>query len=648
MKFSVSFILFCCFQLPTNIMAQPNRWQQKIKYTIDVNMDIFTNKLTGNEKIEYINNSPDTLKRLFFHAYWNAFQPNSSMDVRSRELGKTVVRKDRNGNNVLDWDGRVTNRISMLNKNEIGYQNINNIFIDGKKQILKQHETIIEVVLDKAILPNNKVLMNLDFEAQVPIQIRRSGRDNAEGIRYSMAQWYPKMVEYDYQGWNANPYVAREFYGVWGDYDVKITMDKNYMIAATGVLQNPNSIGFGYETDASKTITINSKTITWNFKGENIHDFVWAADNDYKHISKKVGNTVLHVFYKQKDSYTDSAWNNVLWSAEKVLPYIESKYGKYPYPQYSFIQGGDGGMEYAMATLLKGYGIGTVIHEWMHSWYQHILGTNESLFAWMDEGFTSYAENDVTNCYNNTWAQQSPWTSATAKKQIQQNLNETKEELPLIQADNYYGYFALAKSQFEEPMTTHADHFNTNFGYSLAAYSKGAVFLNQLGYIVGNKERDAILLDYYNQWKFKHPNVNDFIRVAEKHAGIALQWYKEYWVNSTKTIDYAIGNLNADTVLGGSSIILKRIGKMPMPIDVLITFKDGSKELHYIPLNVMYGQKMPEDSTPFIVHEEWKWTHPEYVFSTQRKINEIKSVEIDVSQQMADVNRSNNKLVVPE
>nr|MCU0322077.1 M1 family peptidase [Chitinophagaceae bacterium] len=209
------------------------------------------------------------------------------------------------------------------------------------------------------------------------------------------------------------------------------------------------------------------------------------------------------------------------------MPYIEKRFGKYPYPQYSFIQGGDGGMEYAMATLLKGPGLGTVFHEWMHSWYQQILGTNESLFAWMDEGFTSYAENEVMHFYNNNFAMQSPWTSTATKAALKRNMEVDKDDLPFQQADNYAGYFALAKSPFEEPMTQHADHFNTNFGYSLAAYSKGSVFINQLGYIVGDAMRDKILLSYYNQWKFKHPNANDFVRVAEKESGLALQWYKE-------------------------------------------------------------------------------------------------------------------------
>ena len=632
------------YQLST---AQSDRWQQRIKYNIDVKMDVVTNRFAGTEKMEYTNNSPDTLGRLFIHLYWNAFQPNSSMDVRSRELGKTYLGKNRKGEDQYDWDDRVKDRISKLTDAEIGYQRVKSIKINDVEQTLLEHETILEVKLAKAILPKSKTILDVDFEAQVPLQVRRSGRDNAEGVRYSMSQWYPKMAEYDYQGWNANPYIAREFYGVWGDYDVTINIDKSYMVAATGILQNADAIGYGFEAAGVKVPTPTSNTLTWNFKGENIHDFVWAADPEFKHLSKKVRpNLTLNVFYKAKDLATDSAWNNVLWAAEKALPFIEKNFGKYPYPQYSFIQGGDGGMEYAMATLIKGPSLGTVFHEWMHSWYQHILGTNESLFAWMDEGFTSFAESEVSDYYYATWAAQSPYLSAGAKAGVAKIVDKNNAQLPKVQAPSYNGYFGLAKSSYEEPMSTHADHYNTNYAYGNDAYSKGATFLGQLGYIVGDSVRDKILLAYYNEWKFRHPNANDFIRVAEKVSGIQLQWYKEYWINSTKTIDYAVGNI--DVVDNQTHISLKRIGKMPMPVDVLLTFKDGSQELHYIPSSLMFGEKPVENSIPRTVHTEWKWTHPDYSFTIRKSIKDLKSIEIDATQRMADVNRNNNKLVVPE
>jgi len=627
-------------------LAQPERWQQHIKYNILVNMDVVTNRFTGIEKLEYINNSPDTLNRVFFHLYWNAFQPYSSMDVRSRELGK-IIFTNKKGEEVPDWDDRVKDRIYKLNEKEIGYDSVGSIKVNGREQKLIYHETILEVQLDKPLAPHSTTAMEVAFKAQVPVQIRRSGHDNAEGIRFSMSQWYPKMVEYDYQGWNANPYIAREFYGVWGDYNVNITLDKNYMVAATGVLQNSNQVGYGFVPGTSKAYPTKGNTLQWNFKGENIHDFVWAADPQYKHLSKKVRNgLILNVFYKAGDAKNDSAWHNVLWAAEQVLPFIEKKFGKYPWPQYSFIQGGDGGMEYAMASLVKDASLGTIFHEWMHSWYQQMMGSNESLYPWMDEGFTTYAEGDITAYYYDSCMSQSPFISNLEKLSTKTYLDGRKDRLPLNQADSYIGYFGLAKSGLEEPMSTHADHYNTNYAYSNAAYSKGATFMKQLQYIVGAKTLDKILLEYYNEWRFKHPNANDFIRVAEKVSGLTLQWYKEYWIYTTKTIDYAIGNINPEN--GKSEITLKRLGKMPMPIEVLITFKNGTKELHYIPLDLMYGNKQAEDAVLKIIHPEWKWTDPEYVFESSRSIKDIKAIEIDPSQRMADVNRINNRLIIPD
>lgn len=608
-------------------IAQPSRWQQRIKYTMDVNMDVMSNRLNGTQKIEYTNHSPDTLHRMFVHLYWNAFQPNSMMDVRSRELGKKII-----GNNRQDWDGRVRDRISKLNDAEIGYQRVKTLKVNGVLQTTVEHETILEVKLSKPILPKQKVLIETDFEAQVPVQIRRSGRDAANGVKFSMAQWYPKVCEYDYEGWHPTPYVAREFYGVWGDFDVNITIDKNYIIGGTGYLTNAQQIGYGYETPGTKVVRPAGEKLTWKFTAPNVHDFVWAADAEFKHIVKQVKNgPTIHVLYNYKpnDAKNDAAWQNVADAAEIVYPFIKENFGEYPYKQYSFIQGGDGGMEYPMATLLNGPGLGTVIHEWMHTWYQMLMGTNESLYAWMDEGFTEFATDRVEAFYAETMAKK----SGTVYKD---------ENLPKYHSANYGGYFNLVKSRLEEPMTTHADQFNTNYAYSVASYSKGCVFLSQLGYVVGEQTRNKILLEYYKQWRFKHPNVNDFVRVAETVSGMQLDWYRGFFVNTTKTIDYAIDSLWEEG--GKSKISIKRVGEMPMPIDLVITFKDGTQQLHYVPMYLMFGSKAAEDSMQRKVYAPWKWTHPTYVIEFDKRLSELSAVEIDPTQRMADVDRRNNKL----
>ncbi len=598
--------------------AQPDRWQQRVKYTMNVDVNVETNRFNGTQKLEYWNNSPDTLKKVFYHMYWNAFQPNSMMDERSRRQGSIIVRKDRNGNDVVDWDNRVKDRIYNLKENEIGYQKAISLKMNGQVQPIKMHETIMEVMLTKPIPPKSKVVFDMEFEAQVPLQIRRSGRDNpTTKVRYSMSQWYPKLCEYDNEGWHPTPYVGREFYGVWGDFDVKINIDKSYVIGGTGYLQNPAQIGYGYETTGMKVVRPAGNKLTWHFVAPNVHDFMWAADPEYKHVSRKVREDLtIHVLYKSTDSLAKK-WENILNVAEKALPYIEKHFGPYPYKQYSFIHGGDGGMEYAMSTLLSGPGNGVVIHEWMHNWYQGLLGTNESLYGWMDEGFTTYAE-DRVNAYLD---------------------NKTG----FIQKGSYDSYINLAKSGREESLSTHADHYDLNAAYSPAVYSKGAVFLEQLGYIVGETNCDNILLDYYSQWRFKHPNVNDFMKIAEKQSGLKLDWYKEYWINSTKTIDYKIDSLWEEN--GVSKIRIRNEGLMPMPIDLQLNFKDGSKELHYVPMYLMFGEK-PVENKDMIrkTYVPWKWTSATYIIETNKRLIDLVSAEIDPSLRMADINRKNNKL----
>lgn len=615
-KFFYLVILFA-FYLQSGF-TQPDRWQQRVKYAMDINMDVQTNRFTGKQRLEYSNNSPDTLYKVFYHLYWNAFQPNSMMDNRSRAAGKISFGRSRDGQEHADWDPRVRDRILNLKPNEIGYQKVLSLKMNGSPQSFKEEETILEVKLSKPILPKTTVVFEMEFEAQVPLQIRRSGRDNPQtGVRYSMSQWYPKLCEYDYEGWHPTPYVAREFYGVWGDYDVKISIDKNYMLGGTGYLQNANQIGYGYENPGTKIERPAGEKLTWHFTAPNVHDFVWAADPGFKHVARKARNGLtLHLLYKPTNA-TDAEWMKILDYAVKALPFIESTFGPYPYKQYSFIHGGDGGMEYPMATLLStpsGWS-----HEWMHSWYQGMLATNESEYPWMDEGFTQYASARIWGFLNNDSV-----AASVFKKE-------------------YEGYFNLVESDLQEPLTTHADHFNTNYAYNNSSYYKGAVFVEQLGYIVGASVLDRILLEYYHEWRFKHPNAGDFIRIAEKVSGQQLDWYKEYWINTTKTIDYGIDSLWEEG--GKTKIRLKMVGKIPMPIDVLLTYKSGGREMAYIPQYLMFGEKPDENkSVPRTVFDPWKWTSPTYTFEINHRLTDLKIIEIDPSQRMADLNRKNNKL----
>ena len=601
--------------LPLMGFSQVDRWQQRVEYQMEIDFDVDKDQFGGTQRLVYYNNSPDTLTRVFYHLYFNAFQPGSAMDVRSQTLP--------------DPDSRVGARIGKLKPNEIGYLKVNKLTKDGVALKYQTEGTILEVTLDKPILPKSSVVFEMNFDGQVPLQIRRSGRDNAEGVDYSMAQWYPKMCEYDYQGWHANPYIAREFYGIWGDFDVKISIDKQYVIGGSGYLQNPEEIGHGYLPEGQAPKPAKGNKLTWHFKAPNVHDFMWAADPNYTHTSlKRADGLTLHFFYL-KNERTQDNWGALPKVMDRAFTYINSRFGQYPYQQYSFIQGGDGGMEYPMATLITGNRsmpslVGVSVHELMHSWYQMVLGSNESLYPWMDEGFTDYATQDISNYL-------------AAEKLIP---GRNKVENPF--SPTYAGYFNLAASGEEEPLSTHADHFSTNFAYGLGSYSKGAVFMNQLEYVIGKPALDKGLLLYFNTWKFKHPNVNDMIRVFEKVSGLELDWYKEYWVNSIHSIDYAVDAIETEDA--GTKVVLKRLGKMPMPLDVTVNYKNGKKEIINIPLDIMRGAKPAENATtPYRVEADWPWVNPSYELHLKAAATEIESVEIDPTTRMADTNRNNNR-----
>lgn len=593
--------------LTLSLSAQVDRWQQRAEYKMDVELNDENHKLTGTQELTYYNNSPDELNEVFYHLFFNAFQPGSMMDVRSQS--------------IEDPDSRVGDRIGNLTPDKQGYLHVKSLKMDGKKVEFEEVGTILEVKLPKGIKPGSNVKFEMEFEGQVPLQIRRSGRNNKEGIAYSMSQWYPKMCEYDYEGWHANPYVGREFHGVWGDFEVNITMDKEFIIGGTGVLQNPNEIGYGYAEDESKVKRPDGDKLTWNFKAEDVHDFVWAADEDYVHdkVSMKNGPD-LHFFYQNDTSIVDN-WKELQDFAPQVFEYMNEHFGKYPYSTYSVIQGGDGGMEYPMATLITGKRnkmslFGVFVHEAAHSWYQGVLATNESLYEWMDEGFTSYASEEV----------------------MAHLFDKPKEEK---HRNAYGGYYYIVDQGKENPMVTHADHYETNLAYGIAAYSKGQVFVEQLKYVVGEEVLKQALLTYFDTWKFKHPNPNDFKRVVEKESGLELDWYFQYFVESTRTIDYAVKEVRKD---GNSTYItLEKIGLTPMPIDVQVTYTDGSTEMFYIPLRIMRGEK-PAQGQERTVLEDWPWVEQYYLFEIARKAEDISSIEIDPSRRMADIELENNSV----
>lgn len=591
--------------------AQCDRWQQAIRCELEVDLDVGTHRFTGSEVLTYTNNSPDTLRELYFHLYFNAFRPGSEMDVRSRT--------------IADPDPRVADRIAKLAPEEMGELRCMNLMQDGSPGTLEHLGTILRARLAKPILPGRSSKISFNFKGQVPLQIRRSGRNSSEGVAYSMSQWYPKVCAYDQRGWHNNPYVGREFYGEWGDHTLRITLDSAFTVAATGVLTNAASIGHGYATLTKPQKRTDGK-LTWIFSAPKVHDLAWAADPDYRHFTTQVPDGPLLRFFHKDRPELATVWNDLPGYMVRCFRIMNERFGRYPYPEYAFVQGGDGGMEYPMLTLITGERklgslVGVSVHECVHSWYYGLLASDEGSYPWMDEGFTEYASEVVMRDLFPGQQQGRPHADAQA------------------------AYLRLVASGKHEPMSVHSDHFRTNYAYSTTAYSKGEMFVDQLGVVIGDQVLQQGLMRYFNTCKFKHPDPVDVRRVMEKESGLQLDWYFQEWINSTNELDYGVKSL----VQRGDSlyVTLERYGDMLMPVDVAVLDTKDVPTFYHVPLSLtLGGRKDHGEQGTWTVLPAWQWTNTTYTFAVRGSLTATKLISLDPFSRLADSKRSNDELHV--
>ena len=588
-------------------LSQKNYWQQHVDYKMVIDVDVEKHTYIGTQRLVFTNNSPDKLDRVFYHLYFNAFKPGTDLEQNSRYS--------------TDDSRTMSNNILMLDEKDWGDVQIKSLKQDGVNVKFKIEETILEVELDKPLGSGASTVLEMEFFVQTPAMIRRSGKNSEDNVAFSMSQWYPKLCQYDDEGWHANPYIGREFYGIWGDFDVTINIDKNYTVAGSGYLQNPELVGHGY-APLKKGVKHGDK-ISWHFIAPNVHDFSWAADPNFTHDYIDIdGGPRMHFFYKADSKYVD-LWKEFQPNSAEFLKFFSNTIGKYPYKQYSVIMAGDGGMEYAMCTFIDGVGHPTMrslysvtSHEIAHTWFQFLMATNESKHSWMDEGFTSYIDDVALNVV-------------------------LKEGKSLPNAKAYSDYFRWVATGLEEPMTTHADRFKYNTGYGMSAYDKGSIFLSQLQYVIGKDNFDKTLKRYFDDWAFKHPKPNDFIRSAENVSGLELDWYLLDWAQSTMTIDYSVNSLYG--VDNKTKVVLKRIGQMGMPIDLRVELISGEILDFNIPMTKMRGHKPTEKST---LLKSWSWAKPYYELWIDVDSKNISKIIIDPKNEMADINRDNNHLVL--
>ncbi len=598
------FLLFCFFVF-ASVSAQNSYWQQEVDYNMVIDVNVEDHTYNGTQKLVYTNNSSDTLNKVFYHLYFNAFKPGTDLEQNSRYSA--------------DDSREMSEKLLSMPKEDWGDVQVFLLTQNGKPVDYSIVETIMEVRLNSPIGPGQSSVFEMGFFVQTPAMVRRSGKNSEDGVAFSMSQWYPKLCQYDDEGWHANPYIGREFYGVWGDFDVTINIDKDYTVAGSGYLQSPELIGHGYAP--LKDGVEHGDKISWRFIAPNVHDFSWAADPLFVHDFMDIKNGPrMHFFYK-KDSEYIGLWREFQENSANFLTFFSKTVGKYPYDQYSIIMAGDGGMEYAMCTFIDGVGHPTIeslysvtSHEIAHTWFQFLMATNESKHAWMDEGFTSYIDDVALNVV-------------------------LKKEKDLPNEKAYQDYVEWVSKGLEEPLTTHADRFKFNQGYGASSYDKGSIFLSQLGYVIGHENLYKTLRRYFKEWAFKHPRPYDFIRCAEKVSGLELDWYLMDWAQTTKQIDYQVNSIIGDG--SNTKIILKREKQMPMPIDVEVRLKNGLSRFYNIPLTMMRGNK-PLDGA--LLLESWSWAQPYYEFEVGLPKEDILEVVIDPLGFTADVNRKNNRL----
>ena len=598
------------------LSAQKNAYsQQHAKYKMDIDVDAKNYTYEGKQTLTYTNNSPDELNVVYFHLYWNAFKPGSMMDQRVTSQGK-------NGDSRLQINGVST--LASIPKDEEGAQNIHWIKQNGKDLKFEIQETIMKVYLNSPLKANSSTLFTMEWDAVIPMQIRRAGRNNREGIDMTVTQWYPKIAEYDYDGWATFDYIGREFHAPFSDYEVNIKIDKNYVIGAGGTLENPLEVK-GYDPKATLKTDKNNKT-TWKWTAKNLLDFAWAADRDYTVDSFVVLNGPK-VYYVYQKSEKTKYWEESKPFVTQFFQIMNATFGRYVYPSYSFIQGGDGGMEYGMCTMMLGEArtldglVGLMVHEGDHSYNQQIMAYNESMRPWMDEGFTSYYDDIIMHqLFPPKSPQANPFTTSI---------------------DRYRNF---VKRGIEEPAGWLGDHHDNGNAYSFATYYKGELFLVQLGYIMGEQNLALVMRTFYNEWNLKHPTDRDFMNIAQKISGMDLKWFHHYWINTTKTIDYGIKEVKYDE--NSTTITLENKGTIPMPIDFSILTADKKVVNFQIPLNMTHTWKSKDIYGDFKTIPYWPWTQKEYTLTIPYSKSQISALGIDFSQRLADVNLEDNLVEV--
>lgn len=602
-------------------------WQQDVHYKINARIDEKKHTVKAEQKLEYWNNSPDTLHYVYFHMWQNAFIKGSYLhQLEEAQMQKAYLGKyERNGLGIV----------------------VEHLEADGKEARLELDNTILKVYLPEPLYPNSSVTFDIDFTTYYDngSTRRRMKMYPAWGhMHYNGVQWFPKICVYDRKmGWDTYQHLNKEFYADFGTYEVSLDFPSNYVVEATGALKNreevlpkdlrekldvknfkdkpwnePPSVITPYKKDERKV---------WKFEASNVHDFAFTADPSYR-IATAYWNGVECVGICQEPHA--SRWQNSAEYVAKIIQTFSEDIGMYEYPKMVAADARDG-MEYPMLTLDGGGDPGyrgLLIHEIGHNWFYGMVGNNETYRAALDEGFTQFL-----TAWGYRKLEGDTMVGSVPKSKFKRKFVDPQLVLDR-RVMNSYLYTAL--NQNELPLNTHSNDFNDALGHGGGygmVYYKTATMLYNLQYVLGDSLFLATMQNYFDRWRFAHPYFDDFRTSVIDYTNVDLTWFFDQWLETTKRIDYGVNSIKKAKGDGNYTITFERKGQMQMPIDFTVTAKDGKRYSYHIP-NTWFVKE-----TDAIVLPKWYgWGKIKSTYDADVVVpSGIKNVEIDTTKRLADV-----------
>jgi hypothetical protein len=607
-------------------------WQQDVAYSIKAKIYEKENKLVASEKLEYTNNSPDTLNEVYFHLYQNAFNKGSYLD----QLYAANKVKNKFGKHLDAAEGITVSNLK-----------INNLIVD-----FEVDNTILKVKLKDRLLPNQKLDITMDFVTfwdNGTIR-RRMQMYNAWGfMHYNGVHWYPRIAVYDKKkGWDCDQHLNKELYGDFGSFDVELDFASNYVVEATGLLQNKNEVlpdslfkklqlkNYFQKpwNEAPSVITSynDKERKTWKYHADFVHDFAFTADPSYRYDIKEVYGVQCVACVQEPHA---SKWQNASEYITQIIKNLSDEFGMYEYPKIVAADANDG-MEYPMITLDGGGDPGyrgLLVHEIAHNWFYGMIGNNETYRAALDEGFTQYATAVGLAKIDGPVMVETEDRRRYVKKHRNKNLVFERNFLSRYTNEVINGN--------DKPLNTHSNDFESGLahenGYGLV-YHKTASMLLNLQYVLGDTLFQNAMKHYVEKWKFAHPYFEDFRQSIIEYTHVDLNWFFDQWLETTKNIDYTIKKIK-HTNAENYNITLERKGSMQMPIDFTVVANDGKKYDYHIPNTNVFTKY----TTATVLPKWYGWhkLNPEYK-ATVTIPSGVRYVQIDTTYRLADVNMPNN------